>query len=88
MLIVTLTLLLDLIFGEPPVRFHAVVWMGDYLKFARSRWRASSPKTQLLEGGGWWLLGAISVFGLALMVSNLLRLLPSLARGIWHGFTA
>ncbi len=77
MLIVTLTLLLDLIFGEPPVRFHAVVWMGDYLKFARSRWMASSPKTQLLEGGGWWLLGAISVFGLAFMASNVLRLLPA-----------
>ena len=51
--------------------------MGDYLKFARSRWRASSPKRRLLEGGGWWLLGAISVFGLALMASNVLRLLPT-----------
>ena len=28
---------LDVVFGEPPVRLHPVVWMGQYLQWAGER---------------------------------------------------
>ncbi|MEO6855305.1 MAG: cobalamin biosynthesis protein, partial [Rhodoferax sp.] len=32
-----LALAIDLRFGEPPVRWHPVVWMGNYLGWAGKR---------------------------------------------------
>ena len=49
---------LDVVFGEPPVRLHPVVWMGHYLKWARKGWKAETPTSQLLEGAAGWALGA------------------------------
>ncbi|RJF72191.1 cobalamin biosynthesis protein [Deinococcus cavernae] len=44
--------------GEPPVKVHPVVWMGHYLKWARSHWRAQTPQQQLAEGAAGWAAGA------------------------------
>ncbi|MFC6803315.1 hypothetical protein ACFQDE_17635 [Deinococcus caeni] len=44
-----LALTLDAL-GEPPARWHPVVWMGSYLNAARGRWQATTPHAQLLEG--------------------------------------
>lgn len=52
-----LALALDAL-GEPPASLHPVVWMGNYLKGARVRWRATAPGARLAEGGAWWALGA------------------------------
>ncbi|MEF2279950.1 adenosylcobinamide-phosphate synthase CbiB [Deinococcus sp. YIM 134068] len=52
-----LALALDAL-GEPPARLHPVIWMGNYLKGARLRWRASAPAAQFFEGGAGWVLGA------------------------------
>ena len=51
-----LALLLDTL-GEPPARFHPVVWMGHYLKWARKNWRGRAPGAQLAEGAAGWALG-------------------------------
>ncbi|UQN08582.1 adenosylcobinamide-phosphate synthase CbiB [Deinococcus sp. QL22] len=44
--------------GEPPSRWHPVVWMGNYLGSARKRWYGSSPAGQLAQGAAGWALGA------------------------------
>ncbi len=51
-------LALDLTLGEPPTPLHPVVGMGRYLRWARARWRGTTPGAQLLEGGAAWVLGA------------------------------
>ena len=74
--VVLLAVTLDLTLGEPASSWHPVVWIGNLLKFARSRWRASSPGAQFFEGAGWWLIGATLVTGLAWLASSLIVQLP------------
>lgn len=82
---ILLALALDAL-GEPPARFHPVVWMGNYLKWARKNWRGQTPAEQLAEGAGSWLLGAVLTAGGGLLTSHLpwyaqgLILKPLLAR--------
>ncbi len=71
-----LALGLDLVFGEPPSRFHPVVWIGHYLKFVRSRWRALEARTQLLEGGLGWLFGAVGIVVIGFALQRVLHALP------------
>jgi adenosylcobinamide-phosphate synthase len=71
-----LALGLDLVFGEPPSRFHPVVWIGSYLKFVRSRWHALDARAQLLEGGLGWLFGAIGVVVIGFALQRVLHALP------------
>lgn len=49
-------LALDLL-GEPPTRWHPVVWMGNYLRWARKNWRGTAPGTQRAEGAAGWAVG-------------------------------
>jgi adenosylcobinamide-phosphate synthase len=72
----SLALGIDLIFGEPASRFHPVVWIGHYLKFVRSRWRALDARTQWLEGGLGWLFGAIGVVVIGFALQRVLHALP------------
>ncbi|CAM4104609.1 adenosylcobinamide-phosphate synthase CbiB [Deinococcus marmoris] len=65
-----LALALDLL-GEPPTPFHPVVWMGNYLKAARKRWRAETPSEQLREGAMWWALGAGASAGVGHLTQHL-----------------
>ncbi|MDO4264620.1 MAG: cobalamin biosynthesis protein, partial [Deinococcus sp.] len=52
-----LALALDTL-GEPPARLHPVIWMGNYLGWARKNWRGRTPAAQLTEGAAGWALGA------------------------------
>ncbi len=77
LLVMPLALAVDLIFGEPPTRVHPVVWMGQLLKFAQSKWHAVTPHAQVVEGALWWLLGAVCITGSASIVAYLVTRLPS-----------
>lgn len=76
-MVVLLAVTLDLTLGEPASSWHPVVWIGNLLKFARSRWRATEPRAQFLEGAVWWLIGATLVMGLAWFASSLIGQLPT-----------
>ncbi|EYB69009.1 cobalamin biosynthesis protein CobD [Deinococcus phoenicis] len=65
-----LALVLDSL-GEPPARWHPVVWMGHFLKGARGRWRGTTPAAQLREGAAGWALGAGLVAGAGLLAGRL-----------------
>jgi adenosylcobinamide-phosphate synthase len=62
-----LALLLDALLGEPPSRFHAVVWMGRYLAWAWPRVRG------FWSGAFYWTMGALLFALPAFLLDFLLR---------------
>ena len=76
-----LALAIDALFGEPPVRWHPVVWMGRYLGWAGRHVApaASAPAQRSKPFFGaafaWWI-GAAVVLMAALAVSALMARLP------------
>ncbi len=64
-----LALALDAL-GEPPARFHPVVWMGHALRAMRRGWRAQSAAAQWREGAVGWALGAVVCAGAGLIGSR------------------
>ncbi len=74
---ILLALALDAL-GEPPARFHPVIYMGNYLKWARKNWRGLTPGQQLTEGAAGWALGAGLATGAGYAASGL----PWYAQGV------
>ena len=66
-MIIALAWLIDLVVGEPPARFHPVVWMGIYLGAMRKRLPAT-----LLAGALAWLGGAVLVTLAAWLMTRLI----------------
>lgn len=71
-LAVLVALAVDRVWGEPPARWHPVVWMGQYLGWAGARiaptpqrFDAVPPWRSLVAGALAWVLGAAVVAGLA-----------------------
>ena len=48
--IIGVAILIDLIFGDPPVKIHPVVWMGSVISFLEKRLRAKNTKIEKLNG--------------------------------------
>src|SRR4051812_18092211 len=70
-LAVVLALLIDYWPGEPPPRFHPVVWMGNYLSRA-GRWLAPAPAARSQEMPDWkrfWLGAGLWAFASVIVVS-------------------
>ena len=87
-LAVAFALWLDLCLGEPPARWHPVVWMGRYLgRMGQAIAPLQATGTDLaafIKGALAWLAGAVVVGGTAWMlqqagVSALRGMQPSLA---------
>lgn len=66
---------MDRWFGEPPARFHPVVWMGAYLRWMK-RQRPHGTRFAFGSGAALLLLGATLVTGTAYLLTLLLRPLP------------
>ena len=65
---VLLALVVDALWGEPPARWHPVVWMGTYLQRVGRSLPDFAPRKALLLGATYWLAGAAFValaYGLA-----------------------
>ncbi len=76
-----LALLIDRSLGEPPVRWHPVVWMGNYLGWAgRQLQRQAQPDgadyRSFWLGALAWLGGSAMVIAAALAVEQLAMTLP------------
>ncbi len=67
--------LLDLMLGEPPNRFHPVVGIGRALSFGHDRFRGAPGKLQVVGGAA--TVGAVTLAA-ALMGRRLERHLPAL----------
>ncbi len=82
-LAVLLALALDRLWGEPPVRWHPVVWMGRALEAMGRRIAPARPLADgRFEAGAWlggvlgWCVGAGVVVALAFGLQHALALLP------------
>ena len=76
-----LALAVDRWLGEPPVRWHPVVWIGNYLgwagrRVAPSMGNASSPAGRFAAGAVAWCMGAAVVVGVAVALQAALWRLP------------
>ena len=73
-----LALAIDHWFGEPPVRWHPVVWMGNYLERI-GRCIPTPPAQAFAAGAVAWCGGAGVVFVVAIVLQRLLLELPAWA---------
>ncbi|MEY4268027.1 MAG: hypothetical protein RIS90_2562 [Pseudomonadota bacterium] len=85
-----LALLVDRWLGEPPVRWHPVVWMGHYLGWAgrqlQRQVRPDGPDYRSFWLGTLaWLGGAAMVIATALAIEQLVMALPLLLAGLLLG---
>ncbi|NHI94965.1 MAG: cobalamin biosynthesis protein [Candidatus Lokiarchaeota archaeon] len=48
--IIVVAILIDFIFGDPPVKIHPVVWMGKIISFLEKRLRSQNPSIEKLKG--------------------------------------
>ena len=82
-----LALAIDALFGEPPARWHPVVWMGRYLGWAGRHVApmagapAQRSKPFFIAALAWWI-GAAVVLVAALAVSALMARLPALLAAV------
>ena len=75
-----LSVFIDARLGEPPTRFHPVVWMGRYLGLYKKVRGWGSPAQQVFTGAGFVLVGAAACGGAAWGVQKGLERLPRPAR--------
>jgi adenosylcobinamide-phosphate synthase len=77
-LAIAVALAVDRAFGEPPARWHPVVWMGRYLGAIGRHLPALPARRAFTAGTAAWLLGAVLVTAIALVVDRALhRVLPA-----------
>ncbi len=78
-----LALVIDHVWGEPPLRWHPVVWMGRYLDWAAKRFAPQQPSSCECQnwkifslGAAYWLVGAGATIFLGLWINGLLVQMP------------
>ena len=84
-----LALAVDIWLGEPPVRWHPVVWMGNYLGWAGRRiapeTAATGPDYKSFSLGAlMWSAGAATIYVAAWFVQKTILQLPDVL-GAWPG---
>jgi adenosylcobinamide-phosphate synthase len=71
-----LALLLDLLLGEPPNRYHPVAWMGTFIGRGRRRAPCQNQWFRLVYGAGLVLGGAALVVGVGIILERALQYIP------------
>lgn len=90
---VLVALLVDIIWGEPPVAFHPVVWIGKYLEVA-GNWAApssaehgrSNDARAFIRGAFGWTVGAVAIVSLFGYLQQQSTYLPIWAEVLFVGF--
>ncbi|MEM7116581.1 MAG: adenosylcobinamide-phosphate synthase CbiB [Chloroflexota bacterium] len=76
MLVVVAAFAIDLLAGEPPNRWHPVVWMGNLIGRLRGLFASEGEMRQLADGAMIAWGGAALVWGVVAMAERILRRLP------------
>ncbi len=76
LLVLSVALFLDLLFGEPPNRIHPVAWMGRYLHWGERHTLRGKPWKAFCSGAVLVLFGALFVLGVASLLLALFRWTP------------
>lgn len=89
---VLVALWLDRVWGEPPVRLHPVVWMGNYLNWAGQKLQRKALQApdlrdwpSFLRGAAFWLLGVVVVGAVAFALEAGLAFLQGYLGDTWMG---
>jgi adenosylcobinamide-phosphate synthase len=69
--------------GEPPVRWHPVVWMGRALSATGAPWPRASPSRAFMYGMIAWCAGAFMVMVLAAGLFQAILLVPDREQSLW-----
>lgn len=75
--VILVALLVDLLIGDPPNRFHPVAWMGTLINWAAKRAYKRSTLLSLINGGLVVSLGSMFVIGVGLLINKLVVSLKS-----------
>ncbi len=54
---------IDALFGEPPARWHPVVWTGRALAVTGAPWAGAPARTAFTRGAAVWIVGALVSIG-------------------------
>jgi adenosylcobinamide-phosphate synthase len=73
----------DHVLGEPPVRWHPVVWMGRALSATGAPWPRAAPSRAFMYGVAAWCAGAIVVVALATGLFHAILLVPDHEQSVW-----
>ena len=83
----------DHVFGEPPSRFHPVVWMGKALSSTAAPWVQVGPRSAFARGAVAWLMGAALTSAVAWAAVLLMQIIigtgsivEDLAQAVFLGF--
>ena len=74
--VIALALMTDRWFGEPPLRWHPVVWMGSWLGWLGPHLSCRPRAAAFVGGAAAWLVGAALVGLIAVVVERALGELP------------
>jgi len=75
-LILPIALTIDLLFGDPPNRYHPVAWMGSLIGWLRQFTPQSGEREKFLFGTILTLGGAGLMAAIGVMISKIAQLLP------------
>jgi adenosylcobinamide-phosphate synthase len=64
---------LDRFLGEPPLAWHPVSWMGQFLSLSAAPWPNSSATIAFLRGAAWWWAGVVIFGGVATLAVEALQ---------------
>jgi len=78
--VVGLTLLFDLLLGDPPNRFHPVAWMGSAIAAMKHRAPPEGKQARFAYGAALDIIGVLSAAGVGCLIERVLALLPGLVR--------
>jgi len=73
----------DLSFGEPPARWHPVVWIGRALSATGAPWPSAAPSAAFMRGAAAWLIGAATSTMLAAAACHAISYAAVPALGAW-----
>ncbi len=73
---ILLAIFSDIIFGDPPNRFHPTAWMGSLIAFLSRRHPHNRPSSELLYGGLLMFIGLTLVGGMGALLARLFAFLP------------
>jgi adenosylcobinamide-phosphate synthase len=68
---VVMAFVLDRLWGEPPARWHPVVWMGRALASVGAPWPRAAPSAQFIRGAVVWLALGFTCVALAACADRL-----------------
>jgi adenosylcobinamide-phosphate synthase len=81
--------LIDRLCGEPPARWHPVVWIGRALSSVGAPWREAAPRVQFVRGAAVWLALALVCVAVGIVadrsVTAIAAFTPPALRIVAHG---